>query len=192
MAAVLSEDFEPSPGLPRQAPPDVPRRAEAEAEGSFEAEFELALGSELDRLWGLAYSILEDAAEAEDVVQETMVRAWRRWRTLRDPTRREAWLTRICVHRSLDFRRSLRTRETLVLRAGMALAPAADGGDARASDLDWLYRRLSRHQRAVLLLHYHHGHSLDDCARVMGCRPGTVRSHLARALKILREGLAGA
>ncbi|HEV3232382.1 MAG TPA: RNA polymerase sigma factor [Candidatus Dormibacteraeota bacterium] len=156
---------------------------------STEDAFEVAVVTEAQRLWALAFSILEDAAEAEDVVQETLERAWRRWSSLRDADRREAWLTRICVRRSIDFRRRLRSRHMLVLRAGSAVEPPPAPEDSATADLDRLYLTLSRHQRAVLVLHYHHGHSLDECARLMGCRPGTARSHLARALRSLREGL---
>ena len=48
---------------------------------------------------------------------------------------------------------------------------------------------LSRRQRAVVVLHYSYGYTLDECSRFMGCRPGTARQHLARALTHLRETL---
>jgi DNA-directed RNA polymerase specialized sigma24 family protein len=43
----------------------------------------------------------------------------------------------------------------------------------------------------VITLHYHFGYSLDECASLMGCRPGTARSHLGRALAMLRRKLGG-
>jgi len=52
------------------------------------------------------------------------------------------------------------------------------------------FRSLSTKQRAVVVLHYHHGYSLDECASLLGCRPGTARSHLARALTTMRKELA--
>jgi RNA polymerase sigma-70 factor (ECF subfamily) len=68
--------------------------------------------------------------------------------------------------------------------------------DAQALDpvdpaLDQACRQLTVQQRAVITLHYHYGYSLDECASLMGCRPGTVRSHLARALATLRRKLGG-
>jgi RNA polymerase sigma factor (sigma-70 family) len=56
-------------------------------------------------------------------------------------------------------------------------------------DLERAFARLSLRQRAVLALHYHYGYPLDECAGLMRCRPGTVRSHLARALARLRKEL---
>jgi RNA polymerase sigma-70 factor (ECF subfamily) len=46
---------------------------------------------------------------------------------------------------------------------------------------------LTSQQRAVVMLHYFFGYSLDESAEIMGCRPGTARSHLHRALVALRE-----
>ncbi|MDQ6846828.1 MAG: hypothetical protein M3019_04495 [Candidatus Dormibacteraeota bacterium] len=52
------------------------------------------------------------------------------------------------------------------------------------------FRRLSTPQRAVFALHVQYGYTLDECARVMGCRPGTARSHLGRAVAKLRKEFA--
>jgi RNA polymerase sigma factor (sigma-70 family) len=150
-------------------------------------EFEIMVEAETERLWRLAYSITEDAAEAEDVVQETMERAWRSWGALRRPESRLGWLTRICVNRALDSRRRRGARRRVLDWLRLATQPELD--QTAALDLQSLFARLTRHQRAVLVLHYQHGYSLDECGRLMGSRPGTVRSHLARALAGLRESL---
>jgi RNA polymerase sigma-70 factor, ECF subfamily len=148
------------------------------------AAFEQAVRAESRRLYGLAVSILGDMQEAEDAVQDTMELAWRSWRSLRDPEKRSAWLKQICVRRCLRVKRRL-----------FGLLPLSDQDrDPRLTsssdpDLDRAFRRLSRHQRAVIRLHYHDGYSLDECAALMGCRPGTARSHLARALTSLRQEL---
>lgn len=151
-------------------------------------EFEAAVRLETSRLLNLAFSVLRDAGEAEDAVQETMVRAWRAWESLADPDRRGAWLTRICINHCL---RSRRRASRWLLWADRNAgdpdpvgSPAADEVDL---DMDRAVRRLTLHQRTVITLHYHHGYSLDECADLMGCRPGTVRSHLARALTTLRR-----
>jgi len=59
-------------------------------------------------------------------------------------------------------------------------------------DLDRAYAALSARQRAALLLFYHHGHSVEECGELMSCAPGTVRSHLARALTALRKEMRDA
>lgn len=144
------------------------------------------LALETPRLFAIAVAILRDVAEAEDAVQETLMAAWKRWDTIRDPVARPRWLTRICVRQSIRARGRLARLPLLGLDRHRVEVPAL----ARDVDIDRLYRRLSKRQRAVLTLHYHHDYSLDECALLIGCRPGTVRSHLGRALSSLREGLS--
>jgi RNA polymerase sigma-70 factor (ECF subfamily) len=147
--------------------------------------FEAAVHAESGRLFGVAYSILRDAQEAEDAVQETMELAWRSWDDLRDLSKRSAWLRPICV------RRAIRTRRHLLPRLWLAdsITVPAQPLEEPDIDLDRSYRRLTLQQRAVVTLHYEYGYSLDECAALIGCQPGTARSHLARALASLRKEL---
>lgn len=150
-------------------------------------EFEAAVRQDGRRLFGLAYSILRDHGDAEDAVQETMVRAWKAWDSVDDVDRRGAWLTRICVNHCLRRRRQLGRVLGAVIGEHVEASPAGTGTDLA---IDQACRRLTRQQRAVVTLHYCYGYSLDECAHLMSCRPGTVRSHLARALTTLRRELS--
>jgi RNA polymerase sigma-70 factor (ECF subfamily) len=153
-------------------------------------DFETSLVVQTPRLLGIALAILRDAAEAEDAVQETWELAWRSWDRLRDPERRGAWLRQICVRRCLRRQRRLRTRH----RSESATVAAATGsvcGGYGEVEWDLALLQLSVRQRAVLVLHYQCGYTLDECAAHLGCRPGTVRQHLARALARLRRTLDG-
>jgi RNA polymerase sigma-70 factor (ECF subfamily) len=147
--------------------------------------FEVVARGEARRLFGIAYTILREPTEAEDAVQDVMVRAWRAWHRTNGFGDQGPWLTRICINRCLSHRirlRLRRTRETeLDAQAGAGGASQSDPDLARAFDA------LTSRQRAVILLHYYSGYSLDKCAELMGCRPGTARSHLHRALTALRE-----
>ncbi len=151
------------------------------------AAFEQTVRANTRPLYSLALSILSDQQEAEDAVQDTMVIAWGRWHSVRDEERRSAWLKRVCLRRCLRVKRRLFAVERLSERQrDTRTSPTSD------PDLDRAFRRLSPHQRAVVRLHYQDGYSLDECASLMGCRPGTARSHLARALATLRQELAHA
>ena len=141
---------------------------------------------ETPRLLQIAYSILEDAQRAEDAVQDTLLMAWRSWPQLRDAERRQAWLTRICVRRCLRLRYSLAQLRRVEMTAA-SLSAGTGQPDDSGVDWDTAMRSLSPAQRAVVTLHYHHDLTLDDCAGAMGCRPGTARRHLARALEKLRR-----
>lgn len=146
--------------------------------------FDAVLAEETDRLFGLAYSILRDRQEAEDAVQETMVLAWKSWDTLRDTSQRSAWLRTICLRRCLRLRRRLIARRQS--REELSDSHATVNADHDLATVDTRYQKLSRQQRAVVVLHYHYGYSLDECADLLKSRPGTVRSHLNRALEKLR------
>ena len=79
------------------------------------------------------------------------------------------------------------------LGSGVGLADRLDTDRAAPlqsdPDLDRSYRRLTRQQRAVIALHYEYGYTIDECAHLIGCAPGTARSHLARALTTMRKDL---
>jgi DNA-directed RNA polymerase specialized sigma24 family protein len=147
-------------------------------------DFEDAVDVEGPRLHALAVSIIGDPGEAEDVLQETMVQAWRAWDTIHDPRRRGAWLATICVRTALRARRRLRLGSR---HAGLAADLPAPGTPLSRLDIVEACRLLSPRQRAVIVLHYVHGYSLDECGPILGCRPGTVRPHLRRALRKLRQ-----
>jgi RNA polymerase sigma-70 factor (ECF subfamily) len=142
------------------------------------------LEGERSRLLALAYSVLHDREQARDVVQDTMERALRSWSSLREIDRYPAWLSTICVRRALRVRRRRGVVTLLRHHDEVAITPTT-----RDIDLERGLHRLSARQRAVVALHYVYGYTLDESARVLGCRPGTVRSHLARALQALREEL---
>lgn len=140
------------------------------------------------RLLAIAAVILGDRRDAEDAVQEAMFTAWRKWDQLRDRSRRDPWLTRICVRESLRVRRRRSVLGRREVEITDSTAPAAT--DAEMVLWDDAFARLSRQQRAVVLLHYRYRYTLDECADLMGCRPGSARQHLARALNRLRQDLA--
>jgi RNA polymerase sigma-70 factor, ECF subfamily len=157
----------------------------ADAEGSFDA----LLSAEARRLYGIAYSILRDHSEAEDALQEAMLKAWKSWDRVRDEAARPTWLARICVNHCINRRSWLRLRPGRAAHVDDAATPDPRF-EGRMIDLDRSYRRLSPRQRAAIFLHYHHGYSIDECAELMSCGAGSVRTHLARALASMRKEMA--
>ncbi|MGH2867753.1 MAG: RNA polymerase sigma factor [Solirubrobacteraceae bacterium] len=156
-------------------------------EGGMDHVFDTVIRRESRRLYGIAYTILRDPEEASDAIQEVLLRAWKSWSNTQGHDDPGPWLTRICVNTCLSrgsgVRRRRRHDATLVAAAAL---PAPDPSDPQLAEA---YVKLTRQQRAVVLLHYHFGYSLDECANLMRCRPGTVRSHLHRALGALRKEL---
>jgi len=152
--------------------------------------FEAMVAAHTRRLYALALSILRDEGEAEDAVQETLLKAWRSWSALSRADYVSRWLTRVCVNVCISRRRLLRSRgwPQLELFEG-AGSPGDEGRHAEILDVDRAYRCLSLKQRAAIALNCWYGYSVGECAEFMGCRPGTVRSHLARGLATLRKEL---
>jgi RNA polymerase sigma factor (sigma-70 family) len=155
-----------------------------------ERTFEAVAFPDARRLYSLALSILRDEGEAEDAVQETLLKAWRSWNSVSAMDRPAAWLTRVCVNHCISRRRHLRSRGWPPLAL---IEDAVSRGDPDAAahfiDIDRAYRQLSLRQRAAITLNYRHGYSVEECAVFMGCSPGSVRTHLARGLASLRKEL---
>jgi len=148
----------------------------------------------LDASYGLAYAILRDVVEAQDATHDAFVAAWRAWATLRDPDRFQAWFDRIlvytCRHRLRDQARR-RSRHG-VRDVSAELGPVVTDHQARVVERDHIARGLSgltADQRIVLALRYERDLTVDQIARHLGIRAGTVKSRLHHALRRLRDRL---
>jgi RNA polymerase sigma-70 factor (ECF subfamily) len=134
-----------------------------------------------------AMGVLGDGEAAADVAQDVAITAVRRAGTLRDPAALDAWLHRIAVRAALrEARRAGRRRAAE--RAGHGPPPAADD-HARLDGAFALLEGLPARQRAALTLRYVHDLPDDAIARALRCRPGTVRSLLARGRDALRTAM---
>ncbi len=155
--------------------------------------FELSVLPERGRLYRLALVITRDPSAAEDAVQETLLAAWKAWPKVRDPYRPGGWLTRICVNQCIRRRRSFH-RPVAFDEASLTDVSARQqielGGEL--VDFDRAFGLLTARQRAVFTLHVRHGYTVAECAELVGCRPGTARSHLARAVATLRKEMDNA
>jgi RNA polymerase sigma-70 factor (ECF subfamily) len=157
-----------------------------------DAELMRALHDEhADALWSYVVSLTGDHARAHDVVQETLLRAWRHPEVL-DPERGSprAWLFTVARRLVIDDWRSRRSRpETLT--GSLPENPGDDDGDRLLQS--WVVaealRRLSPDHRAVLVECYYQGRSVAEAARVLGVPPGTVKSRTHYALLALRLAL---
>jgi RNA polymerase sigma-70 factor (ECF subfamily) len=141
-----------------------------------------------DRLAAFARRFVGDAWEAEDIAQETLVRAGRSLDALRRGDRAEAWLFRICRHAAIDHVRSRRVRRGVWAPMpadgedwAMPAAPDAEavpsGPIARPVDL----RTLPAHHRLLMSLYYEQGWSQATICRMTGLSPSALRVRLFRA-----------
>lgn len=152
-------------------------------------EFEATLGETSTLAFRVAYSVLRCREEAEDVAQEALVRAYRRFHQLRDRARLRAWLVRITFRLALDQQRASRRRLAREHEAARALDAARVAADA-PDESERLWRaidQLPEGLRWPIVLAAIDGHDIRSVAALLDLPEGTVKSRLFRARQRLKE-----
>ena len=154
----------------------------------------------------LAFSLLGNHADAEDASQEAFVSAYRSLAQFRSQAKFSTWLFRIIVNKCKDRYRQ-RGRQPITMALGepdpeqdgylfVDVEDSAAGPRERAdshevvAQLSLAITALPLQQRTAFALHYLHGLTLGEVADVMGCREGTIKSHIFRATAHLRRALS--
>lgn len=157
-------------------------------------EFESRLAESSTLAIRVAYSVVRNGSDAEDVAQEAFVRAHRAFGRLRDRDRFRAWLVRMTFRIALDWKRGHRrrgAREDAVAR----LRPAFGNAEHEIIDSDRAARlwtaidALPEKLRLVVVLAAIEGHGMKDVSALLGIPEGTVKSRLFEAKKQLQERL---
>ena len=163
-----------------------------------------AFGTLVERYWkmvvALALSRIGDPAEAEDIAQESFLKAYSQLRSLQDPSRFGGWLSKIALQLCADAgRRTIRRRSTLGCRALPledleaipAYSPNPGLSESQIHFVRHTVAQLPERLRNLIVMRFVAGLSAVQIAEQLGKRPGTVRVWLHRAYKILRKDLAG-
>lgn len=176
----------------RQALDDQVTGHQAQGEGADEKAlaFRRLATRQLSDSYRLASAILGDPSEARDAVHDAFVTAWRKWDTLRDQQRFEAWFGRIVVNTCRD---RLRRGSRLTTDDG-ALFEALPAADLIAPIHERLrieagLARLKADDQVVLALRYYRDLKIDDIAALLEIPSGTVMSRLHNAQRRLRSAL---
>lgn len=179
-----------------------PVRPEADAAAAVVREpemltFEEALGTVLDPLYRVALRLCASAEDAEDVVQETALRAFRCFHQLRSHGDFRPWLFAILRRTALNHRRGA-ARRPVIEDIDLEQLVAADAGagwtlpsSLRAEDLHQALEALPDIFQQVVWLVDVEGFTLAESATILDIPPGTAASRLSRAHGRLRERLAG-
>jgi RNA polymerase sigma-70 factor (sigma-E family) len=164
-------------------------------------DFERFVTDSTGRLLRSAYLMTSDLAEAEDLVQETLLRVARRWPKVRAMQHPAAYARRILVNLAIDGagQRARHTGE-LAASARPGLPDRADRADVRAErdlravdtqeELLQALGTLPARQRAVIVLRYWEDLPEPEVAAILGCSAGTVKSTASRGLARLRSAVA--
>ena len=159
------------------------------------------------RLWSSVQRILNNPAQADDAVQETFIKAHRDIGRFHGQSQLGTWLYRIAINQALDtMRKKTRTERWLSFLSPLAtddprtptlpegeVAPVAAQGLERADlreRISAAMSGLSAEHRAVVQLRLIDEISLEETARLLRCKPGTVNSRLHYACEHLRRKLS--
>jgi RNA polymerase sigma-70 factor (sigma-E family) len=153
------------------------------------AEFAAFMTAALPGLLRYGRMLTGNAAAAEELVQDALVRTYQRWDRLVSRDDPYAYVRRTMVNAHISGWRRWGARIHL---GNVAERSAADPGLVRIEDdeLRQALDRLPPRQRAVLVLRYFDDLSEADAARALGCSVGTVKSQSSRAIATLRQAVA--
>jgi RNA polymerase sigma-70 factor (ECF subfamily) len=163
------------------------------------ATFERIVRPHLDRLYRLAWRLAGSKAEAEDLFQELLIRAYQKLDDLIEIDEPGSWLSRVMYNLFIDEQRRFARRRMHFVEEGQLAGDGLQGlagGDNPVADnerierlgrLDAALEQLSDEHRIVVLLHDTEGYKLAEIEALTGVPVGTVKSRLHRARARLRE-----
>src|SRR5262249_6068790 len=151
--------------------------------------FETIIRTASRNLFAIAYGILQDRQEAEDVVQDTLVKAWKsRWR-VRDPEKFPAWISTIARHRARDL---ARRRKPEPLPHDLESTEFVSGGEPVPTmqldtEVQTALAQLPELHRAAVTLRYFEELDYATIEQTLGLSNGALRGILGRALGAMRR-----
>lgn len=151
--------------------------------------YEAFFRAEYPRLVSLATAMTGDRRVAEELAQEALLRAHRRWNRIAGYDMPGAWVRRVTINLATSAR-ARRGREQRALdRLGSERPPVAPY-DYADDDFWALVRQLPRRQAAAVALHYLEDRPVAEVAAILGCAEGTAKAHLHKGRTALARQLA--
>ena len=147
---------------------------------------ELIIKQYQDSLFSLAFSICKNAADADDVVQDTFIKYHTKDIDFETPEHVKAWLIRVCVNRSKDVVTSFWRRNKESLEDYMSSLEFEEPGD---SELFQAVIGLPEKYRVVIHLYYYEEYSTKEIADILKSSEGTIKSRLSRGRMFLKKQL---
>lgn len=142
---------------------------------------------EFPAMVALAFSVSGSRLAAEDMAQEALTRAYRRWETVGRYDKPGAWLRRVTINLALSARRKLAYETRTRLRLGPE--PTLTEPPEPHDDVWAAVRRLPGRQRAAIALHYLEDRPVASIAEALGCSEATAKVHLHRGRTALAKML---
>lgn len=163
--------------------------------GTSRDDFDWLLSREIPHLRRYAHALVHDPVLADDLVQDCLERALRKWRLWRPSGRIRSWLFRMLYRIYLNQAKK-RRRDSAMLPLADGHEPAAavahQGLTVEVGEIGSAIDRLPDDQRAAILLVALEGVNYDEAAWILGIPVGTLRSRLSRGRETLRSATAAA
>ncbi len=162
------------------------------------ADFDATVMPHIDELYGTAVRLTRSGSDAEDLVQEAVMRAWAFWNRFEKGTNARAWMHRILRNTFINgYRKKKRERELLQAARDEQTVKEDRGGLRRAigealgDEVEAALSAIPEDFRRVVLLVDLRDMSYKEAAEELGCPIGTVMSRLHRGRRLLQERLRG-
>ena len=168
-------------------------------DGSAMRQFEELVSQHQRELINFHYRFVGNRSDAEDLAQETFIRAYLKFGTLKEPAKFKGWLMSIARNLVIDFFRKNRERNMSLDDPALEhVAQVADVGfqdravDAQvARELERCIDQLVREDRAIIKLLYYEGFSYQEIGELLHMNQNTLKSRLHRARKVLLTAIRG-
>lgn len=150
-------------------------------------------------VYSIAYRMIHDRAEAEDMAQEVFLKAFRTLDTFREEASFKTWICRIATNRCIDWKRKHASRNQLTagVEEADALPDEAETPEQtllrreRQSEVRDVIDGMPEKYRAILLMYHFQGMTYKDIAESEGISSRTVETRLYRAKQMLRTAMEG-
>lgn len=159
----------------------------------LEEKVENILLNQYDKYYRLAYSYVQNEADALDIVQESAFRAIRDCHNVRNDAYLETWLYRIVINTSLELLRKQK-REEVVEDVEPLGTVQSFSEDIQSLHSDWeledLLKNLPPKEKSLIILRYFEDMRLEDIAQISGENLNTIKARLYRTLRKLKKSLS--
>ncbi|WP_071395108.1 sigma-70 family RNA polymerase sigma factor [Bacillus tuaregi] len=151
--------------------------------------FQELMEEEKNKLYRIAYLYVKNEADALDIVQETIYKAYISIKNLKEINYFSTWLTRILINTALDF---IKKKSRVILTEEFSHIPNSNEHNVEkeeSMDLVEAIERLKEPYKTVIILRYYKDFTIKQIADTLDCPEGTVKTHLHRAVNILKLDL---
>lgn len=165
---------------------------EAVLEGDH-SSFEVLLKPYRQGLLNMAYRMTGDLEEAKEICQEALIRIYRHLKTFKTGKSFKSWVYRITINATYDFLRARKKQKEIIGSQSISLDHTSRGPEGRLLDkeikkkIEHILQALSPKEKLIFILRDDRGFNIGETAKILGCSSSSVRTHLSRARRKIRD-----